>query len=249
MSVKVSVSVAVITKNEESRLRPCLESVSWAADIVVVDSGSTDRTVELARSMGARVFVEEWKGFGPQKQSAIDKCANDTVLILDADERLSPEAAARVKSIIESGLGAEAYSFRRKSHIGGRWIRHSGWWPDRVPRLIDRRQCRMQGLIHERVVINGTTIALDEAIEHFTFEDYSSMIVKMNSYSDMTSDDIVRSGRRVGPLAPSLRAAWTFIRVYLLRRGFLDGFDGLVIALLNAGGTFFKYAKARRKQA
>lgn len=248
MSVsRLPVSVSIITKNEEERIAACLDSVSFADDIVVLDSGSTDRTCEIAASRGCRVFVEDWRGFGPQKQRAMELCKYDTVLMLDADEVMEDANRDEIANVLERG-GAEAYCFRRRGYIGGRMIRHSGWWPDRVTRLVDRRKCHMEGSIHERVVVDGSTEQLKGVIHHYSFRNYSHMIEKMNLYSEYTSDKLLREGRRAGPLAPFVHALSMFIRTYFIRAGALDGLDGLVIALLNAGGTFFKYAKLIEKR-
>ena len=244
---KVEISVAVITKNEEGRLPACLKSVSFADEIVVLDSGSTDRTVEIAREAGARVFIEQWRGYGPQKQSAVDKCKHDYVLLIDADERLTDDAVDAIRDIM-AGRRAEAYSFRRKSFIGDRWIRHCDWWPDRITRLFDRGKCRLEGMVHEHVKVEGRTVALDAVIEHYSFRDYAAMLEKLNIYSDYTSSELFSRGKRVSVLSPAVHGAWMFFRTYIIKRGFMDGFDGLVVSLLTACGTFFKYAKCLEKR-
>ena len=246
-TAKLPVSISIITLNEEGRLPACLESVSFADDIVVLDSGSTDRTQEVARSFGARVFSEEWRGFGPQKQRAMELCKYNWVLMIDADEVLGDGARDEIAAVLQAP-GAEAYSLRRRGYIGGRAIRHSGWWPDRVVRLVDRRRCRVEGSIHESVKVDGRTAELMSLIHHFSFRDYSHMIEKLNSYSDLTSDRLLREGRRAGALAPFTHGLLMFLRTYILRRGFMDGLDGLVISSLSAAGTFFKYAKLLDKR-
>lgn len=138
MDRKAQLSVAIITKNEEKRLPDCLKSVSFANDIVVVDSGSTDRTVEITKEFGCRVFVEEWKGYGPQKNSAVKKCKYEWVLIVDADERIPEETGHEIMKILSSSDSADAYSFPRKNFFHNKWIRHCGWWPDRVIRLFKK---------------------------------------------------------------------------------------------------------------
>lgn len=244
---KIALSAVVITRDEEERLPGCLESLLFADEIVLIDSGSTDGTVEIAREYGARVYVEDWKGCGPQKQSGIDKCRNDYILVLDADERLPDDTVAEIKGIFK-GTKADAYSFRRRSYIGKRWIKHCGWWPDRVTRLFDRNKCRIEGAIHEKAVVRGVTMHLDAAIEHFSFRNYSHMIEKLNAYSSSTSRELSRINRKVGRLSPLAHALWMFFRTFMLKRGFMDGLDGLVVSLLNAGGSFFKYAKYIEKK-
>jgi glycosyltransferase involved in cell wall biosynthesis len=242
-SAEAALSVAIITKNEEARLPACLESVSFADDIVVVDSGSTDRTVEIAKGFGCRVYVEEWKGYGPQKQSAVDKCKHEWVLIIDADERIPLETKRAIKEVLASPL-ADAYSFPRRNYLHSRWIRHSGWWPDRVVRLVRKNKGRFHGLTHEKWVTTGrVNDTLNTPIEHFSFSTYSHMLRTLDNYSTAISRELFEKGKRTNMFAPIYHGIGMFLKVYLLKRGFFDGLDGLVIALTSAGGSFFKYAK------
>ncbi len=247
----VGLSVAVVTRDEEERLPHCLGSVSFADEIVVVDSGSTDHTVEVARSMGARVFVETWRGFSAQKQFAVDSCSNNWVLILDADERLPAETAETIlKALSFQDDEPAAFSFPRKNYLNGRWIRHCGWWPDRVLRLVDRRYGSFDGrAVHERWLTRGREQPLSAPIEHFSFKSYSDIVFKMELYSDLAARTMYDSGWKSGPLKPPLHAMWMFFRTYVLELGALDGFDGLVISVMNAGGSFLKYAKLRELSA
>ncbi|MFP4037406.1 MAG: glycosyltransferase family 2 protein [Desulfobacteraceae bacterium] len=238
--------MAVITRDEEDRLPACLSSVAFAGDLVVVDSGSTDSTVLIAREMGARVFEEPWRGFSAQKQFAVDQCLNDWVLVLDADESLPPETARAAAGAVQGAKeGVTAFSFRRKNLLHGRWIRRCGWWPDRVVRLVDRRAGAFDGrLVHEGwVVRRGEVKALDEPIEHRSFRSYSDLAAKMEAYSDLAARAMFEEGRSINPLYPVLHGGWMFFRTYFLELGFLVGFDGLVISVMNAGGSFLKYAK------
>lgn len=240
---KLPFSVMVITKNEEKRLVSCLESISFAEDIVVLDSGSQDKTVEIAKSFGCRVFVEEWKGFGPQKQSAVEKTLYRWVLSLDADERIPPETAKVISQVVRDPK-TQAYSFPRKNFFHEKWIKHCGWWPDRVIRLFDKDKGRFKPvMVHESWITEGKVIDLNAPIEHYSFENYSHMINKLNQFSTAAARQLFEEGVRVRPFSPFLHGWWTFIRSYFLRLGILDGFDGFIISLLNAGGSFFKYAK------
>lgn len=243
----VRVAVAIITRDEEERLPACLKSASFADDVVVVDSGSVDRTVDIAASAGARVFVEPWRGFSAQKQFAVDQCACDWVLILDADERIPEETAVVIRNALASGNASTgAYSFRRKNFLHGRWIRHAGWWPDRIVRLVDRQQGAFDGrAVHERWVTRGEVHPLDAVLEHHSFRDFSELVDKMGRYSSLAARSLFDEGKRAGPFAPAMHGLWMFFRTYLLERGMLDGFDGFVIAVMNAGGSFLKYAKLR----
>lgn len=239
---RLPLSVAVITKNEEQRLPDCLRSVSFAGDIVVVDSGSTDRTVEIAEGFGCRVFVEEWKGYGPQKNSALQRCRYEWVLVLDADERIPPETAREISGVLQNP-SADAYSFPRKNYLRGRWIRHSGWWPDRVVRLVRKDRGRFDHPVHEKWQTDGVISNIDSPIEHYSFSSYSDMLRTLDDYSTAIAEDLFSRGEKANRLSPVYHGAGMFFKTYFLKRGFLDGLDGLVIALTKAGGSFFKYAK------
>jgi glycosyltransferase involved in cell wall biosynthesis len=235
-------SVAIITKDEEARLPDCLRSVSFADDIVVVDSGSTDRTVEIAKESGCRIFVEDWKGYGPQKNSAIEKCRHPWVLLLDADERLSPGAQEVIGEVLKAPR-ADAYTVQRKNYLHGKWLRHSGYWPDRQVRLVNRERGSFQGTIHETWAAHGSIENLDACIEHYAFSDYSDMLKTLDDYSTVIAGELYASGRRAHFLSPLYHGTGMFFKIYFLELGMLDGMDGLVTALLKAGGSFFKYAK------
>lgn len=242
MKHEVKISVAIITKNEEKRLPDCLKSVSFADDIVVVDSGSSDRTVEIAKEFGCRVFEEEWKGFGKQKNSAVHKCLHKWVIILDADERVSPD----VKDLIFNTLqkpGASAFSFKMKHFINKRWIKYGGNWPDWHVRLVDKDKGEFLGEIHEGWKTNGNIAKIDACIEHYGFFDYADMLKTMNKYSTISAQELFRSGKRVNIFTPIVHGIAMFFKIYILKKGFLEGLDGLVLAFLKAGGSFFKYAK------
>ncbi len=233
--------MAIITKDEEKKLPRCLDSVSFSDEIIVVDSGSTDRTIEIAREFGCRVFSEDWKGYGPQKNSAIEKCKYEWVLLLDADERL----AAGAKEVIEKvqWTQATAFRFRRKNYLHGRWMKHSGYWPDWQIRLIDRTRGSFEGNLHERWVTDGPVVDLDACIEHYAFSDYSDMLKTLDEYSSVIARELYVSGKRANALSPILHGGGMFFKIFVIEKGFLDGLDGLVTALTKAGGSFFKYAK------
>jgi len=245
---EVAISIALITLNEEDRLSACLQSVSWAGDIVVVDSDSSDRTAEIARSFGARVFNEPWRGFGAQKQFAIEQCRGDWILLLDADERLSPECAREIKKVVNSPL-YQAYSLPRKNFFMGRWIKHAGWWPDRTIRLFKRGTAHMPAqLVHESLQANGRVGELVSPIIHYPFRNLSQMMQKMDKYSSAGALELYNKGQSSSYLKAISRSAWAFFYNYLLRGGFWDGGPGLVIAISDAVNKFFKYAKLRELQ-
>ncbi len=242
MIKKTSLSVAIITKNEEEKLPDCLRSVSFADDIVVVDSGSTDKTVEIAQQFGCTVYIEDWKGYGPQKNSALEKCSNDWVLLLDADERVPAESADLIMEVVKAP-SADAYTFKRKNYLHGRWLRHSGYWPDRQIRLVNRRMGCFQAAIHERWTTEGRIEDLNAHIDHYAFSGYYDMLNTLNEYSTVIARELYRSGKRANVLSPVFHGTGMFIKIYFVEMGFLDGIDGFVTALTKAGGSFFKYAK------
>lgn len=244
---KLPLSVAIITKDEEERLPNCLKSVTFADEVLVVDSGSTDGTVALAKSFGARVLVEAWRGYSGQKQFAVDQCLHDWVLILDADERVPQETTqVIVRELARNDTTISAYGFRRKNYLHGRWIKHCGWWPDRIVRLVNRRAGEFDGRpVHEKWITQGNVKELDTVIEHLSFRNYSELLAKMENYSNLASKELFEKEANVNALTPIFHGLWMFLRTYFLELGVLDGFDGLVISTTNAGGSFLKYAKAR----
>lgn len=238
-------SVAIITKNEEERLPDCLKSVHFADDIAVIDSESTDQTIAIAKNMGARVFIEPWKGYAQQKQSAVDHCLYDWVLILDADERVPPATAAKISETLKT-VSAEtaAFGFNRKNILHDKWIKHCGWYPDRIVRLVNRKIGKFdECYVHESWHTQGKVAMLETDIEHISFRDYSEMIVKMEHYSSLAAKEFLKNQKSVNRFSPLFHGLWMFFRTYFIELGLLEGFDGFMISTLNAGGSFLKYAK------
>lgn len=242
---KVPLSVAIITKNEEENLRACLQSVAFSGQIVVVDSWSTDATLQIAAEFESDIYREAWHGFGPQKQLAIDKCREPWILVLDADERIPPETAEVIKKIVTGqGIKEAGFSFPRKNYFQGRWIKHAGWWPDRIVRLFRRGSGRMtEASVHEAVEVKGLIGALDVPIEHFTESRLSKIIQKIDKYSTLGAEDAFKEGKRSSPCSAFFRAFFTFLQDYVLRGGVLDGMPGLTLAVTDSVNKFFKYAK------
>lgn len=239
---KIKASVAIIAHNESAVIARCIESVMRFDDIVVlVNDTTSDGTDFLAQSMGARTFREPWKGFGPQKQSAVDKCRHDFVFLIDADECLSQEAFEHISSI--TPLPGIAYAIRRKNRIAGRWVRHCGWWPDAVVRLFDRRQCRVEGQVHEKVTGDFKVQELRGYLEHYSYRDYTHLYEKLNHYATLSAKTLVEQGKSVSSLAPVIHGVAMFIRTYFIRAGLLDGLDGLAVSVANGLKTFLKYLK------
>jgi len=245
MNETTPLSVAIITKNEEENLHDCLRSIGFARQIVVVDSGSTDGTIRIASEFGCEVYEESWKGFGCQKQSAIDKCTSPWVLVLDADERIPRETADVIRDIVSQGEGDVAgYRFPRKNWFQGRWIRHMGWWPDRITRLFRRDAGSMTtAAVHEAVLVSGPVADLDVPIEHFTESDLGRILIKIDRYSTLGAEEAFREGRDASVWSACLRGVLTFCNDYFIRLGMLDGRQGLTLSVTDAVNKFFKYAK------
>jgi glycosyltransferase involved in cell wall biosynthesis len=241
----MTISVIVITKNEVDAIERCLRSVDWADEIIVLDSGSTDRTVEIAQELGARVSVTaDWPGFGPQKNRALAQASCDWVLSLDADEWVTPELRYEILNAISNPNGTIAFRVPRLSSFCGRFMRHSGWWPDYVTRLFRRGAARFSDdVVHEHVIPGGKTGTLRAPIMHETFADLDELLQKMNNYSSLAAQEMRHGGRKAGLAGAVLRGLWAFIRTYLLRGGFLDGREGFMLAVATAEGTYYRYAK------
>lgn len=239
-----SLSVIVITRNEAGNIGRCLRSARFADELVVVDSGSIDGTAELARGLGARVVVTgDWPGFGPQKNRALDLATGDWVLSLDADEEITPPLQRSIVAAMQDGMH-DAYSIGRRSSYCGQYMKHSGWYPDRVVRLFRRDRGRYSGdLVHERVRVDGSVGRLDGDLLHESMPTLESVIDKMDRYSSAGAQALHDQGVR-GSLGKALgHALWTFLRTYFLRRGFLDGKLGFALAVSNAEGTWYRYLK------
>ena len=240
----VSLSVIVITKNEAHNIQSCLESVLFADQIVVVDSGSSDTTVELAREMGAEVTVNrDWKGFGVQKNRALALARCDWVLALDADERVTPALRAQIIAVLQAPKYS-GYSLSRLSSYCGQYMRHSGWYPDRVTRLFKRQAAVFSNeLVHERIVISESVGQLDAILLHESFKDFESVLDKANRYSTAGAQALFERGKTASLGKAVVHGLWAFFRTYVLRLGFLDGRMGLVLAISNAEGTYYRYLK------
>lgn len=242
----MKLSVVIITLNEEDRLRKALESCSDIADeIVVVDSFSTDRTVEIASEFGCEIFKNKFQDYGTQKNLALDKARHEWILNLDADERVSPRLQTEIKKLKQKADPAvDGFLINRKTNYLGRWIRHSGWYPDRKLRLFKKEKSRWLGRIHERLELKGATGYLKGDILHFTYRNMNDHLGRINRYSFMQAQDIVQARTRFLYLRAILLPPVTFLRYYLWKMGMLDGFPGFIIALISSWGTALKYLKA-----
>ncbi len=257
----MTLSVVIITHNEEANLARTLESVmplvsDGNGEIIVVDSGSTDGTVEIAKSFGAKVFAEGWKGYAAQKNSAIDKATNNWVLSLDADEELSPKLAEDIAALLKTPSRPSGFFIPRKNMFLGRWIRHGGFWPDPKLRLFDRTGGRFENrAVHEGVALRAMAGEIVSPILHHSYPTLSDYIEHINRYSSLGAEMVVaKSNGKVSFRVASivLRPLATFIYNYFFRLGFLDGREGLLLHLYHAVYVSWKYAKAwelSRKQS
>lgn len=239
-----SLSVTVITKNEAENIEACLRSVRFADQIVVLDSGSTDDTLQIARSMGAEVSISpDWQGFGIQKNRALALANSDWVLSLDADERVTPELQAEIRATLEAPA-FDVYSFPRLSSYCGRYMRHSGWYPDRVTRLFRRHAAQFSDdLVHEKIMTSSKVGQLRSPLRHESFRSFEAVLDKANRYSTAGAQILLNRGKSASLGTALGHGLWTFIRTYFLRLGFLDGRMGLVLAISNAEGTYYRYLK------
>ncbi|HME10315.1 MAG TPA: glycosyltransferase family 2 protein [Bryobacteraceae bacterium] len=242
----MKISAAIIAQNEERNISRVIESLRCCDEILVVDSGSSDRTVEIASKLGARVVESPWRGYAGQKNFAAEQCENDWILSLDADESLSEALEAEIWQIKKNGAEYDAYTMPRLAQYLGSWILHSGWHPDRKVRLFDRRKAHWVGkYVHESVVVDGPIGRLESNILHFTCSSLSEHLKTMDRYTTLAAEQIIDEKRKVGLMQVLLDPPWTFFRAYVLHRGFLDGLEGLAIAYMAAFYNFLKYAKAR----
>lgn len=238
-------SVILITFNEAHNLADCLSSLQGLADeIVIVDNGSRDATLDIAAQFGARVVrTDDWPGFGPQKNRALDAATGEWVLSIDADERVTPELADEIRAVI-AGNAAAAYEIPRLSWYCGRFMRHSGWYPDPVLRLFQRRRARFSDdLVHERLLPQDAVRRLQNHLLHYSFMNFSQVLEKVDRYSTASAQQMFARGRRATLLGAVVRGLWAFVRTYVLRRGFLDGPQGFALAVSNAQGTYYRYLK------
>lgn len=240
-----ALSVIIITKNEAANIRACIESVSWADEIVVVDSGSSDATVTICREAGAQVFVHDWPGFGAQKNRALSYATHEWVFSIDADERVTPELRAAIQAVLAKQNDEHAaYEISRLSSYCGRFMRHSGWYPDRIVRLFRRGAARFSDdLVHEHLLVEGNVGLLDGELLHYSFENLEQVLNKVNQYSSAGAVMMQRRGRQATLSGAVLRGLWSFVRTYVLRAGFLDGREGFMLAVSNAEGTYYRYLK------
>ncbi|HNR13892.1 MAG TPA: glycosyltransferase family 2 protein [Thermodesulfobacteriota bacterium] len=245
-----TVSVCIITYNEEKNIRACLESVRWADEIIVVDSFSNDATVSICSEYTHNVMQRSWPGHVEQKNFAIDQATGDWILGLDADERVSPELAEEIKAVLAGhDQGADGFSFPRHSFYLGRWINHGGWYPDAKIRLFKRGLARWGGKNpHDKVILGGKVGYLHGELRHYVYRNISHQLQTVDSFSSITADGFFSEGKRFNLGYLVFRPCFKFLETYVWRRGFLDGLPGFVIAVISSYYVFLKYAKLWEKE-
>jgi glycosyltransferase involved in cell wall biosynthesis len=238
-------SVIVITHNEQANIGDCLKSLDFADEIIVVDSSSTDHTADLARALGADVHVTaDWPGFGPQKNRALALAKGQWVLSVDADERVNDALREEIMNAVARATGSSVYRFPRRSRYCGQFMQHSGWSPDWVIRLFRRGSAKFSDdLVHEKLVVRDEVGDLKSPLLHLSFPDFESVLDKANRYSSAGAEAMRLKGKDASFYGAVGHGLWAFFRTYVLRRGFLDGQLGLALAISNAEGTYYRYAK------
>jgi glycosyltransferase involved in cell wall biosynthesis len=242
----MSLSVVIITRNEEANIGRCLESVKWADEIVVVDSDSTDRTQVIATEHGARVHTLRWQGFGHAKQTGVDLATGEWILSVDADEVVSIELADEIGRIVAGGTPCAGFYMPRKTNFLGRWILHCGWYPDPLLRLFRRSQGRFDtAVVHERVILSGEAGRLHGHLLHYSDPDLEHYLNKFNLYTTLGAREAYESGRRAGWFDVVVRPPVSFVKHYVSKQGFRDGMEGFVLSVLSAVAVLVKYVKLR----
>lgn len=245
--MRLPLSVTIVAKNEEKNIERCLRSLQWADEIVVVDSGSTDRTKEICREFGCRVIESKWLGYGKTKRFAVEQASYDWILSIDADEEVTPELKEKIEKILIEPE-ADGYRIKRKSFYLEKLIKHSGWDRDYPLRLFNKKKGNFnEKSVHESVKIEGSTSKIDEPILHYTYPSLFSHVQKMNEYTQLAAEMAASENRTSSLIAAITRGAIKFIKMYVLQKGFLDGKVGFLLALHSAYGVFLKYCKIWEK--
>lgn len=237
-------SVCVVAFNEERNIGRCLESVRWADEIIVVDSHSTDRTVEIARRYTDRVIAQTWLGYVAQKNFALEKATGEWVLCLDADEEVSPELAEEIRGIVRGGGAADGWSMPRRTRYLGRWIKHGGWYPDRKLRLIRKGRGRWGGADpHDKLIVDGRVERLRHPINHYNYRDFADQIQTIQKFSDVAVAGLPSCNRFACVLKMIFHPPVKFLECYVWKAGFLDGLPGFIIAVASSFYVFVKHVK------
>lgn len=237
-------SVIIIAKNESEHITSCLDSVSWADEIIVFDSGSTDNTVEICKTYTPHVYETDWPGFGLQKQRALNQTKGNWVLSIDADEEITEELQIEIQQVIQDQKNTHGFEIPRSSSYCGKQIKHGGWAPDYVLRLFQKKYGEFSSsLVHERVIIKGSIGRLKNPLLHKSYTSLEEVLSKTNTYSSLGAKMLYDKRVKSSLTQAIFRALWTFFRTYIIKASFLDGNHGLMLAISNAEVTYYKYIK------
>jgi glycosyltransferase involved in cell wall biosynthesis len=239
-------SIIIITKDEQDNIKDCLESVKWADEIIVVDSGSVDKTEEICRKYTDNLYAKDWPGFGIQKQRALDLASHEWVLSIDADERVTPDLKDEIISVLSSNFNINGYLIPRLSNYFGKDIRHTGWYPDYTLRLVKRQKSYFtKDIVHEKMVVDGSITKLSNHFLHYPYKDIAHHMKKINDYSSLSAEKMFSNGKYISWPMVLLKTLFGFIRAYIFRRGFLDGWVGLIVSISTGLSTYLKYLKLK----
>jgi len=242
--MKPRISATIICKDEAHNIEDCLKSVSWCDEIVVIDSGSTDGTVDMARKFTSKVLFNAWPGYIAQKNFALDQATGDWILSLDADERCTPELEAEIQKQLPNADGVAGFEMRRHVKYLGAWINHGGWYPDWKCRLVRRGRARWGGVDpHDKLIPDGPVRRIDADLHHFTYRNFAHQVRIINHFSDVVCAEYVKQGRKPSILQAVFHPPWKFFETYILKLGILDGFPGFVIAVGSSVYIFARYVK------
>jgi glycosyltransferase involved in cell wall biosynthesis len=240
----IPVSVVIVTKNEEKNIREALQSIGNTAEIVIVDAFSSDNTLGISREYTDKIYQAEWQGYAKQKQMAIEHAREPWVFILDSDERFTESLWEEISKMVKDNGIYSGFYVPRKNFFLGKWIQYGGWWPDYTLRLFLKEKAFMEKRkVHEKVIVKGKVGHLKNPLEHYTYRNVSDYIKKMDLYSALSAEELKEKGEKAGIIKMAVHPLFTFLKMFFLRGGFLDGFHGLILAILYSYYTFLKYLK------
>jgi len=242
-------SVVIITLNEEEKIKDCLESIKWADEIIVVDSLSNDKTVDVAKQYTDKIFEREFAGFGEQKNFAISKAQGDWILSIDADERVIPALAEEIKKVMAESK-VHGYLIPIKTYFLGRPMKHCGWWPNYKLRLFKKDSGKMSdSLVHEGITVTGRTCKLKNPLDHYSYTDINEYMEKLERYTSLAADAMLKKGKKFSIFTTLARSFFAFFKIYIIKAGFLDGKEGFILAKLSSYYNFLKHIKLHEKQS
>jgi glycosyltransferase involved in cell wall biosynthesis len=244
MEIMEKISATIITHNEQDNILRCLESIKWVDEIIIVDSQSNDNTITLCKEYTDKIYVNPWSGYVRQKNFAVEKASHNWILSLDADEELSPALKEEIITLKKSGFTFNGYKIPRKVFYLGHWIEYSGWYPNYKMRLFNREFGKWQGdSVHEYVALTGAPGKLKGDIYHYSYKSLSDHLERINTFTTLAAESMKKNGRKSSYVKLLYKPFFKFVKSYILKKGFLDGFTGLIIAVMGSFYVFLKYLK------